>query len=373
MRTDGQTVRVLVTSTGGLKHDGITSWIKAVYAAMDFDGIEVDAIAWEGTPTDVLDAVCACVTDVRIVPSRRDDVFGYLRTLRRLARGRRYDVFHVCGSSGLVALELGVAARCGVPVRVTHSHNTACQHALLDKALRPFMSRLSTNRLACGEDAGRWLFGEDDFLVLPNGKDVGAYRYDPELRSKVRRELMIGDGVVAIGHVGRFNEQKNHDFLIRVFAELSVRPGEHVLCLIGDGEGMVRAKELAESLGVGASVLFLGHRRDVARLLNAMDCMVLPSRYEGFPNVVLEWQLNGLPCVLSDAITREASLTPLVRYACLSDAPALWADTVESAVREAPNRKKASVESTEALVRAGYDIRESARTLKALYMEEVCR
>lgn len=373
MQIERQTVRVLVASTGGLKHDGITSWIRATYAAMDLDGIEVDVLAWEDTPPDVLDAVAACVTCVQTVPSRRGSTFGYLRALQRLIRERCYDVLHVCGSSGLVALELGVAALCGVPVRVAHSHNTACQHVLLDKMLRPLMRRLSTSRLACGEDAGCWLFGEDEFLVLPNGKDIGAYRFNPELRGEVRRELMIGDGAVAIGHVGRFNEQKNHELLIRVFSELSKRPGAYVLCLIGDGEGRVRAEELARSLGVEASMLFLGHRRDVARLLNAMDCMVLPSRYEGFPNVVLEWQLNGLPCILSDAVTREASLTPLVRYVRLSDVPALWADAVESAIQEAPSRKEASAESAEALVRAGYDIRTNARALKSLYIEEVRR
>ena len=215
--------RVLVASTGGIKNDGITSWIKAVFSAMNLEGIEVDVVAWSGTDRDVIETVRKIVTKVHILPSRRNDPFGYVRALRKLTNSRRYDIFHICGSSGLIALELAVAAAGGVPARIVHSHNTTCQHAVLDKLTRPLMRKLANVRLACGTDAGKWLFGNDDFIIIPNGKNISNYAFDSDARRMVREKLAIPQDAVAIGHVGRFNEQKNHAKLLEVFQELRNR------------------------------------------------------------------------------------------------------------------------------------------------------
>lgn len=368
----GRALRVLVASTSGIINDGITSWIRSIFSAMDRDGLEVDVVAWEGASQDVISSVGRCVTHVHVLPSRKRDTVRYVDSLRGVARAGHYDVLHVCGSSGLMSIELGVAASSGVQMRIAHSHNTSCQYPILDRATRPIMGLLATDRLACGRDAGRWLFGRRPFTVIPNGRELSAYRFSPEKRAAARRGLGLDDGHVAIGHVGRFNRQKNHAALLEAFAVLARRSPSYRLILIGDGDLVDEVREGADRLEVGDSVAFLGRRADVPDLLNAMDCMVLPSLYEGFPSVVLEWQLNGLPCVISDAVTDECAITPLVTFESLERDGACWADAVEEALLRS-DRARDSGLAVEAARSRGYDIRDNAAMLKRLYLEGAAR
>lgn len=368
MDSNRDSKRVLVASTGGIKNDGITSWIKAIFGAMDFEGIEVDVVAWSGTDQDVIEAIRKNVTNIYILPSRQNNPFGYARALHKLTKVRRYDVFHVCGSSGLVALELAVAAVGGVQTRIVHSHNTTCQHIVLDKVARPLMRKLANVRLACGTDAGKWLFGNNTFTIIPNGKNICDYSFDNNARKMARELLAIPQSAVAIGHVGRFNEQKNHAKLLEVFQELHNRSSNYKLVLIGDGGLLSETRELARKLGISSSVLFLGRRTDVPFLLNALDCMIFPSRYEGFPNVVLEWQINGLPCVVSDSVTRECAITPLVHFSSLSESSSVWATCAERAVFQS-NRELDSERASLVASEAGYDIRKNAAMLREIYLK----
>ena len=145
-----------------------------------------------------------------------------------------------------------------------------------------------------------------------------------------------------------------------------------MLVLIGDGGLFPEMQELARKLGVGSSVLFLGRRPDVPFLLNALDCMILPSLYEGFPNVVLEWQINGLPCIVSDSVTRECAVTPLVRFASLSEPASAWAAYVEEAFFQS-NRELDSKQAARTASEAGYDITKNAAMLRTLYLKGVSR
>lgn len=364
----GRALRVLVVSTSGIINDGITSWIRSIFSAMNRDGLDVDVVAWEDADQDIISSVDRCVARVHVLPSRKKDTIKYIGSLQRVVKARHYDVLHVCGSSGLMSIELGVAASSGVPVRVVHSHNTSCQHPILDRLTRPIMELLATDRLACGRDAGRWLFGPRPFTVIPNGKELSAYRFSPEKRAAIRRELSLDDEHIAIGHVGLFNRQKNHAALLETFAVLARRSPSYRLFLIGDGDLVDDVREGAAQLGVGDSVVFLGRRADVPDLLNAMDCMVLPSLYEGFPNVVLEWQLNGLPCVISDTVTDECAITSLVTFESLRRGGACWADTVEEALLRR-DRARDSELAAEAARSRGYDICDDAAKLKRIYFE----
>ncbi len=232
------------------------------------------------------------------------------------------------------------------------------------------MRKLANVRLACGRDAGKWLFGDNNFAIIPNGKNVCDFTFDANARKMARERLAIPQNAVAIGHVGRFNEQKNHAKLLEVFRELRNRSTKYKLVLIGDGGLLPETRELASKLGIGSSVLFLGRRSDVPFLLNALDCMILPSLYEGFPNVVLEWQINGLPCIVSDSVTRECAVTPLVRFVSLSEPASAWAAYVEEAFSQS-NRRLDSRRATRDVSEAGYDIKKNAAMLREFYVKGV--
>lgn len=360
-------IKILVASTNGIIRDGITEWMIQYFSVMDKSDLEVHSLSWEKGQGDQLARVAAAGITVHEVPSRRDFTVAYYKELKKiLAQG--FDVLHVCGNSASMVMELLAAKSTVVDMRVAHVRNTTCTHRVADALLRPLFYSLATDYYACGREAGRWLYRGRKFVVLPNGKVPSHYAFSEGSRWQYRESLGLGTEGVAIGHVGYFNEQKNHRFVLMVFAAiLKNNPGSR-LFLIGEGEKMPEVEALARELDISSSVVFLGRRPDVPRLLNAMDCMVLPSLYEGFPNVVVEWQYNGLPCVISDTITEECAITPLVERMPLERSPEEWAATVKRKL-VASDRARDSALATDALRAAGFDVNENAKMLKHLYIE----
>lgn len=202
--------------------------------------------------------------------------------------------------------------------------------AMVNDFLRPFFNYMANVKLAPSRLAAEFTFGKAEVEAgkvnfIHNGVDLNVYKYDEENRRKVRREFGIADEQLVIGHIGRFNQQKNHKFLIEVFSEVLKQKPNALLMLVGDGEKKNEIKEQIKSLDIEESVIFTGIRSDVPALLSAMDVFVFPSFYEGMPNTVIEAQATGLPCVISDTITEEAGITECVRYKALTTSAKEWA------------------------------------------------
>lgn len=206
---------------------------------------------------------------------------------------------------------------------------------MVNDFLRPFLNYMADVKLAPSRLAAEFTFGKAEVEAgkvnfIHNGVDLNVYKYDEENRRKVRREFGIADEQFVVGHIGRFNQQKNHKFLIDVFAEVLKQKPNALLMLVGDGEKNSEIKEQIKALGIEKSVIFTGIRSDVPALLSAMDVFVFPSFYEGMPNTVIEAQATGLPCVIADTITEEAGVTDCVHFMSLSDSAKVWADKVLS-------------------------------------------
>ena len=162
-----------------------------------------------------------------------------------------------------------------------------------------------------------------------NAIDLDRFRFNAEARAQARADLGLVGNQFAIGHVGRFTAQKNHAFLIDVFTEVAKRRDDAVLLLVGTGEAGASVKALVDERGLTDRVKFLGQRNDVNRLYQAFDAFVLPSLYEGLGLVGVEAQASGLPCLLSDAITREVDVTGECKFLSI-DSPVVWADEIDS-------------------------------------------
>lgn len=284
--------------------------------------------------------------------------------------GLSYDILHV-HAPNLAALYFYSAIRLGISVRIAHSHNTKFSDSFLRSIRNYILTRpvrfLATHCIACSEKAGEFLFGpramnRGDVLILPNGIDTDRFRYRPKVRSQVRDALSLPGTVLVLGHIGRFDEQKNHSFLLEVFASVCRRRPDSVLMLVGDGPLLDQTKHKAEDLGLRDKILFLGRRSDADRLLQAMDIFMMPSRYEGLPLAGVEAQAAGLPCVFSDRITRELQLTDLGMFLPLESGAEVWA---EAALRSADNFVREDRSSQ--VAGAGYDVRQSAGMLAGWY------
>ena len=163
--------------------------------------------------------------------------------------------------------------------------------------------------------------------ITNNGIDFDEYRFSSESRKRIRAEFGIEDNCFLIGHIGRFTEQKNHEFLLEVFFEASKKRNNLRLLLVGDGELTDPVRQKCTALGVEENVIFAGIRRDIPAILSAMDLFVFPSLYEGMPNVVIEAQASGLRCLISDRITREVIITSLAKMLTIDDTD-VWASAV---------------------------------------------
>jgi glycosyltransferase involved in cell wall biosynthesis len=220
--------------------------------------------------------------------------------------------------------------------------------------------------IACSDDAAKWLFKRKakSAQIVKNGIEYERFTFSGEKRKQIREELHLETGNEVIGHVGRFNRQKNHSFLIDVFAELANANDRAVLLLVGDGPLRSEIEQKVRKLNLESKVFFLGIRSDIDRILQGMDLFVFPSFHEGLPVSLIEAQVAELPCLISDRVSREVDLgVHLVHYAPLGD-PVLWAEQITRISK----RGRSWVNINQAVAAKGYNIRETAAEMEDFYV-----
>ena len=227
-------------------------------------------------------------------------------------------------------LPLLAAKRANVPVRIAHSHNTSIDRDLkypLKQLFRTRITKVANEYCACGEEAGKFLFGNRDFKVIPNAIETERFIYKKEVRKRVRKELHFTDEFV-VGHVGRLSYQKNHEFLLEIFAQLyTIYLGARLL-LVGIGEKEQELRNKVQKLGLEDVVIFLGNRNDVNELYQAMDVFVMPSFFEGIPVTGIEAQFSGLTCVFSDRVPQEVDFSGNCEFLSLKTDAKSWAQRI---------------------------------------------
>lgn len=263
------------------------------------------------------------------------------------------------------SVALKVAKECGVPVRIAHSHNSNQDKNLKYLIKLHYMKKIpafATALFACGKDAGDWMFGGKQYHVMANAVEVKRYQYKPSVAEKIRNEWNISDELL-VGHVGRFNPQKNHTFLIDIFYEVQkINPSARLL-LVGDGDGKKEIQEKARKLGIADHIIFADVRTDVEEQMQAMDVFVFPSLYEGLPVTMVEAQAAGLPCIISDQIPEECIITTnLVTTQKLTDSPKIWAEHILG------RAKNTRTDHYDEIKSHGYDIEEAAKWLQNYYI-----
>lgn len=358
-------MKILQIPTGGLFSDGILSCIVEYMTAMDKSGMDIRVLATNSPEKSVVEKIENSGCSVVSIPYRKKNIVKYFFALYRYISKEKIDIVHVHGSSAIMSVELVAARLAGCKVRIAHSHNTTCENQKTDKILRPVFNRNYTTAFACGQDAGRWMFGKRKFTIIPNGRNLKKYEYDTKKRTEYRNKLGIPSDALVIGHVGRFNRQKNHEYLLRVFSEFYKKKRNSYLVLVGTGEKVGEIKNLVKELELENNVIFTGVIENVSDYLSAFDIMLLPSLYEGLPLVVIEWQIAGLPCVVSDTVTEECAITSLVKFESIKKEPEVWANEVVNLILQDRNDSKEAVLND--IKMAGYDIKSGAEKLKKLY------
>jgi len=315
----------------------------------------------------------------RMVPCPRGlNPWSFSRRFRKILREGKYDAVHshVTLFSGVV---LRWAQAEGVPMRIAHSH--VSQDDKPDSQARRYyrwimkswIDRYSTRGLAVSRIAAAQLFDDDweadgRFHVLHCGIDLAPFQKSVA-SDQVRSELGVPVGAPVIGHVGRFELQKNHRFLLQVFGAIQKKvPKAHFL-LVGDGPLRAQIEAQSDAMGLSGNMHFVGIRTDVARLMGGgMDLFVFPSRFEGLPIAVLEAQAAGLCCLISSSISREVAVAPEgVAFMNLSASPGDWAEQGVQLLERTPISKHRVLET---IAEGPFSVQHCIESLAGVYQLE---
>lgn len=316
-----------------LNRAGTEAFMMNVFRGIDHSRFQIDFLLYSWNETDYSREVEAAGCHVWRVPCRKESPLEWYRSVYKFFKehSKDYVAIHYCGNGLTAIFPIVMAYHFRVPIRIIHSHNSSSKgfhNRLLHVLQRGIAKRLTTYHFACSSLAAKWFFGSSPAVIIRNGIDTKRFAFSEAVRHVVREDNGIAPSTTVIGHVGRFSEEKNHAFLLDIFAEyLKSRP-DTLLLLVGIGTQMDDMKAKAERLGIFRKTQFLGERSDVNRLMQAMDMFLMPSTFEGQPFVLIEAQCAGLPCLVSDVINDDICLTANVRKYSLKQSAADWAKQI---------------------------------------------
>lgn len=305
-----------------------------------------------------------------------ENLIGSIREIRDVVKKGNYDIVHA-QLNALNFFPLLGAYLGGAKIRIAANHSTANmkyepKKSIVKYLVRPSAGMLATNYAACSEYAGEWCFGKQalkngKIKIIHNAIDLSSFNYSDETRQSIRSK-MGWDGKFVIGHAGRFTEQKNHKFMVEIFAKVHEKCPEAILAFAGDGHLMDEVKAQVKELGLTDSVQFLGVRFDMNELMQGMDIFLFPSLYEGLGNVITEAQAVGLRSIASDVVPNEVKMTELVDFISLNKSADFWADAILKYKDGYIHKSR-----HDDLKNAGYEIKSAARDLEKYYLELVGR
>lgn len=359
---------------GAMDRGGAETLIMNVYRNIDRSILQFDFLVHETRDCDFDSEICALGGSIFSIDRLNGlNTFSYIKQCRDFFRRHHsYCAVHVhIGSSAYFVIK--EAKKFGL-FCIAHSHNTSPSLSLPEIGFRLFSyptRYIADYYLACSREAGVDRFGKavvtgNSFSVLNNGIDVKRYMFSSKTRSSMRRDLGIAPEQKAICHIGRFSEQKNHEFLLRAFAECESSHFDGVLFLIGRGPLRNNLEQLAAELNIRDKVVFLGVRSDIPDLLMAMDLFVFPSKWEGLGIAVIEAQASGLPCILSPALPDLAVCSP---YAYKMDSLNSTAGWAERMIYEPIRTDMDRIDGVNYVRESGFDIKRTVDSLTSLYLD----
>lgn len=288
----------------------------------------------------------------------------YYHSLLNFFEHNHYDIVHShmdCMSS----IVLKAAKKKKVSKRIAHSHNTNNSGNIIVRLyknlLKLMINRVANVRLACSNEAGKWLFGKNkEYTVIKNGIEMSKFFYNEQLSKKHREKLNISEDAFVLGHVGRFDNVKNHKFIIEIFNEIRKIKENSYLLLIGDGSLRKTIEEKVVDYNLEDKTIFTGKILNAYEYYSVMDSFVFPSFYEGLPLTLIEAQTCGLKCFISDNITNEVMITNLIEKISLEKSAKQWAEIIlESGKRESIDKEK--------MLDTGFDITSNIDKIMKIY------
>lgn len=372
-------IRVLQLTIGGKDFTGVCNFLYTYYKAICHNEVIFDFVFCRQNSMNLVrqDSVFDNSSFYEFNAVNRKNGINYwefARQLNLLLKKNTYDVLHInTYRCGITLVAIFIAKKNRVKTIISHSHNDnriidrGKKRIFLKKVSSAIIRRTSNYLFACSKEAGKTLFGEKginqkNFFIVKNAIDTKQFVYNRELRDKLRTAQNVDNDCYIVGQVGRLSPIKNQIFTLKVFKEIAIQYPNSVLWLIGTGEDFDKLKNEICKLEIQDKVHFLGARQDVANLMQAMDALIFPSKWEGLGIVAIESQAAGLKTYASASVPRETKITDLISYIPLSEGPHKWASIMLQDLNKY-KRKNKQQEVTD----SGYDIEEAAKWLEKIY------
>ncbi len=356
----------LAVVVNDLNINGISTVVYNYCTNMDMSKFKIDILAGEPIDDFYKNEYQKFNIDIIALPERKTSALKYYLSLFK-SLNKKYDIVHIHGNSATITIELFLAMLKGIKVRIAHSHNSTCSNMKVHKILYPFFKRLYTHGFACSSLAGNWLFRDEKYYIIPNAFDTKRFQFNNQARLEIRKELNLEDKLV-VGHIGRFNNQKNHLFLLEVFESLCKKNDDIVMILVGNGPDFSKIKSVIDSHPFKERIIIYGETSRTEDVYSAMDVFVFPSKFEGLGIVALEAQMSGLPCVVSDVLPQEVVIGDNIVFKNLNDSLESWGDVILDKISDCTcDREKYFTDNNSTISK--YDISESVKLVEKLYSD----
>jgi len=354
---------------GKMHRGGIETLLMCIYRKLDRDKIQFDFLLTTEEPGYYDEEIKKLGGRLYYISSRREHYFKSRKELYAiLCDHPEIKAVQLHMSSCSYIDPLIVAKKAGVPCRIAHAHNIKCAgklRNLVHRINRKKIKRYATLYLACSNDAGNWMFLPEKWkkgILIKNGIESKKYIFNMQKRKNIRTILKINKDEFVIGYVGRFTEQKNPMFICEVFKEVKQKRNNVKLLLVGDGNMHNQMDEFFEREFLKDDVIYTGIVENVEDYMQAMDCLVLPSLFEGLGIVAIEAQASGLPTLLSDKVPKEAVITKLAKILTIDNGIECWVEYIINT----PIIKRKNMQQE--IINAGYDIEMTAKRLSEIYL-----
>lgn len=363
-------IRILYINGGIMDRGGISNYMMNYYRNIDRDKVQIDFVVHGFEKGTFDDEIYSLGGKIYNIPIKSKNYLGNIRALKQIFKSGDYKIVH-SHMDAMGYIPLKIAKKCGIPIRISHSHSIS--HLTTNK-IKYIMNEYARNNIvkyithfcACSKQAGIWLYGEkykEKIQIINNAIDLSKFncKNDEYLKLPIKKELK---GNLVIGHVGHFNYIKNHDFLINVFKEIQDKVKDSKLLLIGEGQEKNRIEQKVTELGIREKVHFIGAKSNVYDYMGIMDCFILPSLFEGLPVSVIEAQAKSLRCFVSDRVTREVAITKNIDFISLDLSEKEWSKIILEKLN-----LFTKIDTTEDIREKGFDIKVEAKKLQRFYIE----
>lgn len=349
---------------------GLESYIMEIYRHCNHQKIQFDFLCFKKIHEDYEQEIHDLGGKVFYIPIKRNGVLAHYRGLKEIFSNCNYaGIYYQCNRKLSTLDVFKFAKKYNVPIRAIHSHNSTQQNVSFINKIRNRLvdfriDNYVTDRFACSAEAGEWMFGNREYTVIKNAVDTSVFYYNKNDRIKTRKQLGLENKII-IGTVGRLAEQKNPFYIVEIMKQLCDMNKDIYFIHIGGGELEEKLKEKILEYSLQNNYLMLGMRNNIYSYLNAMDILVLPSKHEGFPIVLVEAQATGLKCLVADNITRSCDLTGNLKFLPINISAREWAEEILNELNyERQDCRKILVEK-------GYDIKTMAFQMQDFFLNGV--